>query len=133
MVKPPEDKTATATATPEAAKPAPVAEKSPALASDDTQTKPTGGAGSVIQLGAFANRAQAGRAWNALSARFPNIAAMNGMIVPFPGGIRLRAGAPSAAEAKQACDALKPPPKIASSHNKRSRCRRLSTEWLVLS
>jgi hypothetical protein len=32
---------------------------------------------------------------------------MNKMIVPFPGGIRLRAAASSAANAKQACDALK--------------------------
>jgi hypothetical protein len=32
---------------------------------------------------------------------------MNKMIVPFPGGIRLRAGAASPAEAKQACDAVK--------------------------
>ena len=33
--------------------------------------------------------------------------AMNKMIIPFPGGIRLRAGAASAADAKQACDTLK--------------------------
>ena len=69
--------------------------------------KPTGGSGSVIQLGAFANKAQAERAWTALSARFPSIAQMNKMIVPFPGGIRLRAGAASSADAKQACDTLK--------------------------
>ena len=36
--------------------------------------QPTGGKGSVIQLGAFANRAQAERAWSALSARFPSVA-----------------------------------------------------------
>ena len=71
------------------------------------QPKATGATGSVIQLGAFANQAQAERAWTALSARFPNIAAMNKMIVPFPHGIRLRAGAGSPAEAKQACDTLK--------------------------
>ena len=69
--------------------------------------KATGGTGSVIQLGAFANRAQAERAWTALSARFPSLAAMNKMIVPFPGGIRLRAGASSPADAKQACDTVK--------------------------
>ena len=68
---------------------------------------PTGGSGSVIQLGAFANQAQAERAWSALSARFPGIAAMSKLIVPFSGGIRLRASAPSAAEAKQACQTLK--------------------------
>jgi hypothetical protein len=81
--------------------------KAPAPAAEAPAPKPTGGAGSVIQLGAFANQAQAERAWTALSARFPNIAAMNKMIVPFPGGIRLRAGAASAADAKAACDTLK--------------------------
>jgi hypothetical protein len=74
---------------------------------EEPADKPTGGAGSVIQLGAFANRTQAERAWTALSTRFSSIAAMNKMIVPFSGGIRLRAGAASAAEAKQACQALK--------------------------
>jgi hypothetical protein len=66
-----------------------------------------GGSGSVVQLGAFANQAQAERAWTALSARFPSVASMNKLIVPFPGGIRLRAGAASAADAKAACQALK--------------------------
>ena len=46
----------------------------------------------MIQLGAFKNAAQAERAWAALSARFPTVAAMNKLVVPFPGGIRLRAG-----------------------------------------
>jgi cell division protein FtsN len=69
--------------------------------------KATGAAGSVIQLGAFANQAQAERAWTALSARFPTIGGMNKLIVPFTGGIRLRAGAGSPAEAKQACQMLK--------------------------
>lgn len=76
-------------------------------AKDEPEPQPTGGKGSVIQLGAFANRAQAERAWTALSTRFPSVAAMNKMIIPFSGGIRLRAAAPSPAEAKQACQALK--------------------------
>lgn len=76
-------------------------------APEGAPAKPTGGTGSVIQLGAFANKAQAERAWTALSARFSSIASMDKMIVPFPGGIRLRAGASSAANAKQACDTLK--------------------------
>jgi hypothetical protein len=63
--------------------------------------------GSVIQLGAFANQAQAERAWTALSSRFPSIDAMGKLIVPFSGGIRLRATAASPAEAKQACQTLK--------------------------
>lgn len=95
--KAPEAKTST---------PQPQAAKPPE-ADQEAQPKPTGGAGSVIQLGAFANKAQAERAWTALSARFQSIGAMNKMIVPFAGGIRLRAGAASPAEAKQACDTLK--------------------------
>jgi hypothetical protein len=71
------------------------------------EPKPVGAPHSVIQLGAFANQAQAERAWTALSARFPNIAAMTKLVIPFSGGIRLRAAAPSPAEAKQACQALK--------------------------
>ena len=86
---------------------APTAASAPAAPPPEPQPKATGGAGSVIQLGAFANRTQAERAWTALSARFPSIAAMNKMIVPFARGIRLRAGASSPADAKQACDALK--------------------------
>jgi hypothetical protein len=71
------------------------------------EPKPSGAAGSVIQLGAFQNQAQAERAWAALSARFPSVAAMSKLIVPFSGGIRLRASAASPADAKQACQALK--------------------------
>lgn len=68
---------------------------------------PTVTHGSVIQLGAFANQAQAERAWTALSSRFPTIGNMGKLIVPFTGGIRLRATAASPAEAKQACQMLK--------------------------
>jgi cell division septation protein DedD len=78
-----------------------------APAATESEAKPTGGSGSVVQLGAFANQAQAERAWSALSARFPAIAAMNKMIIPFSGGIRLRAGAASPADARQACQMLK--------------------------
>lgn len=81
--------------------------KEPVPAEATSSPAPTGGSGSVIQLGAYKNPAQAERAWTALSARFPSVAAMNKMIVPFSGGIRLRAGASSPAEARQACQALK--------------------------
>jgi hypothetical protein len=84
-------------------KPAQTAEAAPPA----PPPKPTGAPGSVIQLGAFANPAQAERAWTALSARFPNVAAMTKLIVPFQGGIRLRASAASPADARQACQALK--------------------------
>ena len=69
--------------------------------------KPTGGSGSVIQLGAYKNAAQAERAWTALSTRFPSVKAMTKLVVPYSGGYRLRAGAASPAEAKQACQALR--------------------------
>src|SRR6476646_9233634 len=65
------------------------------------EAAPSGPAGSTVQLGAFANRAQAERAWTALSARFPSVAALNKLIVPVSGGIRLRAATASPAEAKQ--------------------------------
>jgi len=100
VAKPPQEQPKVAPA--EAAKP-----PAPAAVDASAQPKATGGTGSVIQLGAFANQAQAERAWTALSTRFPSIAAMTKMLVPFPGGIRLRAGAASAANAKQACDTLK--------------------------
>jgi SPOR domain len=98
VVKPAEDDS-------KAAPPEPAA--TPAAAPAPAPPKATGGSGSVIQLGAFANQAQAERAWIALSARLPAIAAMNKMIVPFAHGIRLRAGADSSANARQACDTLK--------------------------
>lgn len=77
------------------------------LPASGTPQPVTGGSGSVIQLGAFQNQAQAERAWSALSARFPSVAAMNKLIVPFSGGIRLRAAAASPAEARAACQALR--------------------------
>ena len=72
----------------------------------ETPAAPSGAAGSVIQLGAFANQAQAERAWTALSSRFPSVAALDKRIVPFSGGIRLRAAASSPAEAREVCRAL---------------------------
>ena len=71
------------------------------------EPKPAGPAGSTVQLGAFANQAQAERAWTALSTRFPAVAALEKMIVPFTGGIRLRAGAASPGDARQVCQTLK--------------------------
>jgi hypothetical protein len=88
---------ATPPAEPPAAKLAP-AEDAPAAA---------GAKGSVIQLGAFQNRAQAERAWTLLSGRFPNVGSMTKLVVPFSGGIRLRAGAATPAAAREACQALK--------------------------
>jgi hypothetical protein len=99
-------------AVPEAAvapppKPEPAPETPAAPAAEPAPAAPPGAKGSVIQLGAFQNRAQAERAWTALSARFPNIGSMNKLVVPFSGGIRLRAGAGSPAAAREACQTLK--------------------------
>jgi hypothetical protein len=87
-------------AAPAETKPAPATPAAP-------EPAPTGGSGSVIQLGAFANQTQAERAWTALSARFPAVAASTKMIVPFPGGIRLRASTASPGDARQLCQTLK--------------------------
>jgi cell division septation protein DedD len=95
---------------------APVAKPAPEAAAPATEEKPAapapkpapaGGAGSTVQLGAFQNQAQAERAWSALSARFPAVAAMSKLVVPFSGGIRLRATAASPADAKAVCQTLK--------------------------
>ena len=74
---------------------------------ESPEPKPSGAPGTVVQLGAFANQAQAERAWTALAARFPSVAALSKLIVPFPGGIRLRGGAASPVAAKQVCQTLK--------------------------
>jgi hypothetical protein len=81
-------------------KPAPKAEQpEPAVSS--------GAPGSVVQLGAFKNAAQAERAWTSLSSRFPSVAAMGKMVVPFPGGYRLRASGSSPVQAREACQSLR--------------------------
>lgn len=91
--------------------PEPASEDSPSAPAVEDKLAPppasSGGEGSVVQLGAFANRAQAERAWTALSSRFPAVGALNKRIVPFPGGIRLRAGAASPSAARQVCESLK--------------------------
>lgn len=76
-------------------------------AQQEQSPAPAAAHGSVVQLGAFANQAQAERAWTALSGRFPAVGAMSKLIVPYAGGIRLRAAAASPADAKQACATLK--------------------------
>ena len=70
---------------------------------------PTGGSGSVIQLGAFSSGAKAEAAWKALTARFGTLGAMTKIVVPVSGSklYRLRASAASPADAKAACQTLK--------------------------
>lgn len=80
------------------------------LPPDPPKIAPSGASGSVVQLGAYKNTAQAERAWSALSARFPNLSGLSKMVVPYSAGAssgyRLRAGASSPAEAQQICRAL---------------------------
>lgn len=70
-----------------------------------------GGAGSVVQLGAFSSAAKAEAAWTALSDRFAMVAAMGKFVVAVRSGgntlYRLRAGASSPADARQACRTLR--------------------------
>ena len=67
---------------------------------------PTGAKGTVIQLGAYGSTAKAETAWRLLSGRFPEVAGLGKMIVPYSGGFRLRASAGSPAEAQAACRAV---------------------------
>lgn len=68
---------------------------------------PTPGAkGTVIQLGAYGSTSKAETAWRMLSSRFPAVAGLTKIVVPFSGGYRLRASAGSPAEAQAACRAV---------------------------
>jgi hypothetical protein len=85
-------------APPAAEKPAPPAPKS------------SGAPGSVIQLGAYSNTAQAERAWTVLSSRFGVLSGLTKMVVPYSAngsnGYRLRAAASSPDAARQACQVI---------------------------
>ncbi|MDQ3471352.1 MAG: SPOR domain-containing protein [Pseudomonadota bacterium] len=82
----------------------------PVAAEPPTPPAPSGASGSVVQLGAFKNTAQAERAWSALTARFPDLGGLSKIVVPYSAGgssgYRLRAGAGSPTEAQQICRAL---------------------------
>ncbi len=73
--------------------------------------KPAGAPGSVIQLGAYENQAQAEAGWKALSGRFPAVAGLTKLVVPYAAngssGFRLRAAAASPADAQRTCQLLK--------------------------
>lgn len=87
---------------PEAQKPAPPPPK-PAPAPIPA---PAGAKGTIIQLGAYGSTAKAETAWRLLSGRFPEVARLNKLVVPYSGGYRLRASAASPAEAQSACRAV---------------------------
>lgn len=98
--------------------PAPPAKTEPNATSQEPEAKPapppppkpSGAPGTVVQLGAFRNTAQAERAWLALSARFGQLDGTTKMVVPYSAGgssgYRLRAATASPADAKALCDAL---------------------------
>jgi hypothetical protein len=73
--------------------------------------EPAGAPGSTIQLGAYENQAQAEAGWKALSGRFPAVAGLTKLVVPYSAngstGYRLRAAAASPAEAQRTCQLLK--------------------------
>jgi hypothetical protein len=81
-----------------AAKPPPTAPKPPPA--------PSGAKGTVVQLGAYGSTAKAEIAWKLLSGRFPEVAGLSKIIVPYSGGFRLRAAASSPAEAQAVCRAV---------------------------
>lgn len=83
--------------------PGPVAQQPPRPA---TPPAPAGAKGTVIQLGAYGSTAKAETAWRLLSGRFPEVAGLTKLIVPYSGGYRLRATAGSPAEAQAACRAV---------------------------
>src|SRR5436190_18266481 len=65
-----------------------------------------GAKGTIVQLGAYGSTAKAETAWRLLSSRFPEVAGMTKMVVPYSGGYRLRASAGSSAQASAACRAV---------------------------
>jgi len=86
---------------PEATETAPPPPPNPAPA-----PAPSGAKGTIIQLGAYGSTAKAETAWRLLSSRFPDVARLSKVIVPYSGGYRLRAAAGSPAEAQAACRAV---------------------------
>lgn len=84
----------------------PVAQK----AAEPAAPRPSGAPGSVIQLGAYRNTAQAERAWTALSTRFAQLSGLTKIVVPYStgssSGYRLRAAAGSPEQAREVCRAL---------------------------
>jgi hypothetical protein len=82
----------------------------PQAAESPLAPAPSGAAGTIIQLGAYKNVAQAERAWTALSTRFPVLSGLSKAIVAYSAGgssgYRLRAAASSPDAAHAACQAI---------------------------
>ncbi|HET7316001.1 MAG TPA: SPOR domain-containing protein [Sphingomicrobium sp.] len=85
-----------------------VAEK--VVAKPEPKPQPSGAPGTVIQLGAYSNKAQAERAWTVLSTRFDVLSSLTKVVVPYSAGgssgYRLRAAAASADAASAACKTI---------------------------
>lgn len=67
---------------------------------------PAGTKGTIVQLGAYGSTGKAETAWKLLSGRFPEVAGLTKIVIPYSGGYRLRASAGSPAEAQAACRAV---------------------------
>jgi hypothetical protein len=88
------------------AEPKPAPKPEPVAAEPAPAAPVTAARGTVIQLGAYNSAAKAETAWKLLSGRFPEVASLGKLVVPYPGGYRLRASAATAAQAQAACRAL---------------------------
>lgn len=86
-------------------------EAAPAVGKPSPPPAANGPAGSVVQLGAYRNTAQAERAWLALSARFPQLSSATKVVIPYSAGgssgYRLRAATSSPGDATALCNALR--------------------------
>jgi len=89
---------------------APPKPKEPPKAAAPEPTSPAAPSGPTIQLGAYASTVKAETAWKLLSGRFPQVAALNKVVVTATVGgksvVRLRASG-SADQTRAACSALR--------------------------
>lgn len=97
-------------APPQQTQPTATEEPRPAEQPAPSPPAPSGAPGTVIQLGAYKNTAQAERAWTALTARFGALSGFTKMVVPYSAGgssgYRLRAAAGSPEQARQVCQQI---------------------------
>ena len=96
--------------TPQAAPPKKIPPKEVKVPASDATAPPAAPSGPTIQLGAYASTVKADTAWKLLSGRFPQVAALNKVVVTANVGgkaiYRLRASG-SSEQTKAACAALK--------------------------
>lgn len=106
----PQEMTPLPVETPEQAPPKKIPPNETKEPAPDDAASPAAPSGPTIQLGAYASTVKAETAWKLLSGRFPEVAALNKLIVTANVGgksvVRLRASG-SSAETRAACAALK--------------------------